>query len=424
MVFDAILSGKNSFDDVKEELRSRGHMRRDHDIKNMARHLERAGLVENYAPTEFGEKVKVFIRNTRNLPFDHQGNDRNVLDLVKLTGVEILRTFYRNGFLLSSFLKALQQPATNQMISARFFQNATSDGFYNINAETDYNDFVPSMKNFAVYLGFARRLEQRGKVELTPLAEEILNLDPAAISDRKRCDVELCRKICPAGAIFFDYIDGCVNCGLCARCCPKGATQCKDGKVQFNFSKCSPQSPNVPFKTCGLNLNLNEIIGSERTMQQWIVNLLRICKLKAIVPGPGEKPDIVLNRVQNSTVFECKNSPITGRKLERLGRQLKRYMNQELIRAMEDDLNTQWAFPLEKPDVFFVCAPERSSVEEIIGDIGSRLHYPLSFISSEAFFELHKKVMKKAEIDRNDLIQLFSRKRYNISDDLINIVNA
>ena len=72
------------------------------------------------------------------------------------------------------------------------------------------------------------------------------------------------------------------------------------------------------YSACKLKPNLNEIIGSEKTMQRWIVSLLRICKIKSMIPGPGTKPDIVVNRGVNSSIIECKNEPIRGKKIKAL----------------------------------------------------------------------------------------------------------
>lgn len=424
VILDTIYSGKDSFEAIRDEMRARGHKRKDHDVKFMIRTLERVGLVEDHVPTEFGVKVKAFmssLKQTQN-NFSSESNSRNSIDdLLKITGAEILTEFYRKGFLLSSFLKALQNPGSNQMIAARFFKEANDDGFYNICAETDYNDFVPSMKNFAVYLGFAKRTQARGVVELTPIANEILNLESTTIVDRKKCDVEVCRKICPAGAIYCDYISGCVNCGLCARCCPYGAAQCDESHVTFDFVQCTNHPAQRASISCKLKPNLNEIIGSERTMQQWIVSLLKICKLSAMIPGPGSKPDIVLNREKNSAIIECKNEPIRGKKLGALQNQLEMYMETDVIQKTRDDLLNQWQFSMQEPDVFFICAPDGSSIDAILGFEG--FTFPLGFVSTNVLFELHKQLLKRKEIQSTRILEAFSLKNTDISGELLKAIS-
>jgi Fe-S-cluster-containing dehydrogenase component len=386
----------------------------------MMRTLERVGLVKDAVPTEFGSKVQAFMQLAKG---QGSGTGRGhvaapgVDTLIRITGKEILKQFYQEGLLLSSFLKALQDPAPNPLIAAKFFQEANKDGFYNLNAETDCNDFVPSMKNFAVYLGFANPTGTRGKVELAPITSEILQLESAEITDRKRCDVETCRKVCPAGAIYCDHIAGCVNCGLCARCCPYGAVRCDATTVDFKFELCTRQAPQTVVNECHLSPDVNEIIGSERTMQHWIVNLLRICKLKAAIPGPGNKPDVVVNRTVKSTVIECKNEPVRGKKIDALKRQLESYMTPEVIKKTKDDLITQWSFPMQDPDVFFVCAPGESDVDKILGMAG--FAYPVGFISSKAILELHKRILMRKAVPGIELEKLFSQRNEDISGDLV-----
>lgn len=424
VILDTIFAGKNSFEAIRDEMQARGHKRKDHDIRFMIRTLERVGLVKDHEPTEFGLKVKTFmttVKRVQAVPASDRSGGSDVHELLKINGGEILKELYRKGFLLSSFLKALDKPGPNQMIAARFFQEAMGDGFFNFNAETDYNDFVPSMKNIAVYLGFAEATSTRGLVQLTPLATEILDVESSIISDRKKCDVETCRKICPAGAIYCDYIYGCVNCGLCARCCPYGAARCDDSRVNFDFNICLRHPGLKSSKVCNLRPDVKEIIGEERTMQQWIVSLLRICKVKSAIPGPGNKPDIVVNRETKSTIIECKNEPIRGKKLDALKHQLSMYMQIDILEKTKDDLLNQWQFSMNEPDVFFVCAPAESAVDKILGFTG--FSFPVAFVSSSAIFELHKQVLRRKTIDGNRLVNLLSTKNEDISGDLVQAIS-
>lgn len=422
VVFDIIASGHDTFEKTKREMKTRGHKRRDSDIKYMASYLERIDLVEDYELTDFGKTVKSFAE-AMNFIVKEKEKGRKIPKLfvqeATQKGKHILSTLYRQGFLLLPFLKAINEPRVNKMIAARFFQECMNLGYYNINAETDYNDFVPAMKNFAVYLGFAERLSARGKVMLSDFAREILNLEQEIIKDRKKCDVELCRQVCPAGAIHCDYIKNCINCGLCARCCPYGAISCSSSSVDFNFSICETHHNTIRPNICNLKPDLDEMIAYEPYMQQWILNLLKINKIEAIIPGPGRKPDIVINRAQNSTIIECKNDPITGKKLERLKKQLNMYMEVDNIADLKDYL-TNWNFNLRDPDVYFLIAPEKTDVHEFFNIVRGKLPYPVSFISTEALFTVHKKILKKKRLDSDYLVNMFELTDRDLSTEIIN----
>ena len=421
-IFDILYTGKKSFEEIKDAMRQRGHQRQDHDIRYMINTLERIGLIINCEPTEFGLKVKVFVNAIKGNETKQLSHD-NQMTLLKIVGKEILKEFFQKGFLLSAFLSALSEKAPNQVIAARFFEEAKKCGFYNINAETDFNDFVPSMKNFAVYLGFADRNDKRGEVVLTALAREILRLEAGTITERKQCQEELCRKICPAAAIYTDYIAGCVKCGLCVRCCPYGAVTCTPSNINFNFELCVMKPKERKVTSCQLSPNLNEIIGLERTMQHWIVNLFRILKLEAIVPGPGTKPDIVLNRKNNATIFECKNEPITGKKVGALKEQLLKYMQQNIIDSTRQYLNL-WNFQMKKPDIFFLSAPENSEISQILKNEENLFSFPVSFVSSNAIFELHKAILKHKEVRPDQILELFAEKNIDISSRLISTIST
>jgi len=421
-ILDIIYTGKKSFEEIKDAMRQRGHQRQDHDIRYMINTLERIGLIINYEPTEFGLKVKAFVNAIKGNETKQLFHD-NQMTLPKIVGKEILKEFFQKGFLLSAFLSALSEKAPNQVIAARFFEEAKKYGFYNINAETDFNDFVPSMKNFAVYLGFAERTDKRGEVVLTAPTREILRLKAGTITERKQCQEEFCRKICPAAAIYADYIAGCVKCGLCVRCCPYGAATCTQSNINFNFELCVMEQKERKVTSCQLSPNLNEIIGLERTMQHWIVNLFRILNLEAIVPGPGTKPDIVLNRKNNATIFECKNEPITGKKVGALKEQLLKYMQQNIIDSTRQYLNL-WNFKMKKPDIFFLSAPENSEISQILKNEENLFSFPVSFVSSKAIFELHKAVLKHKEVRPDQILELFAEKNIDISSRLITTIST
>ena len=92
-------------------------------------------------------------------------------------------------------------------------------------------------------------------------------------------------------------------------------------------------------------------------------------------------------------------------------------MSDDVLQKTGDDLRTLCEFPMQEPDVFFVCAPDDSSVDEILNLPDAR--FPLSFIPTSIFFELHKALLKRKEIDGEAILQLFSIKNQAISNDLI-----
>jgi Fe-S-cluster-containing hydrogenase component 2 len=425
-VLDLIYEGRDTFEKIKVGMFERSHRRKDHDIRYMIRALERIGLIEDHMPTEFGDKVAAFMK--LNKSYTTHASNSAIQEMLKINGSEILKEFYKKGFLLVPFLNAVLEPATNQIIAARFFIEAEKAGVYGLNAETDYNDFVPAMKNFAIYLGFAERGPSRGRIILTDLTKSILDIHSETILERQKCDTEICRKICPAVAIRHDHIEGCVNCGLCARCCPYGGVICNSSEVQFDFSICGTHLTNhissiQPTYICRLQPNLQEIIGSEINMQRWIVSLLKICKIKAIVPGPGEKPDIAINRNQNSCIVECKNNPITSKRLNKLEAQLVRYMDPSNLRNLSEDLHQTWQFDLLQPDVFIVAAPEKSDVPYILDSIASQLDFPLSFLSTESIFQLHNATLKNSFPTAAEILKIFSQKSIDLSPLIIEAIH-
>ena len=209
------------------------------------------GLVEQYQPTQCGRKSRRSCRSVQEQKgakapdngTDDRGSRKSrapVMDLLLLINAkEILKQFYHNGLPLDSFLKALDQPETNQIAAVRFFHEASEDGFPNLNAETDYNDFVPSMKNFACYLGFAEATGARGRGAFTPIARQVLELESGEIAVRSRCDVEICRKVCPAEAYPCRLYKRMRELRPLCPCCPYNAVRCEESKVDFNFLACT-----------------------------------------------------------------------------------------------------------------------------------------------------------------------------------------
>ncbi|MHA1793281.1 MAG: hypothetical protein ACTSVI_11595 [Promethearchaeota archaeon] len=153
------------------------------------------------------------------------------------------------------------------------------------------------------------------------------------------------------------------------------------------------------------------------------MSLFKICKLNAIVPGPGEPLDIVLNRNDFSTIFECRNEPIRGKRLTRLKGQLKRYMARDIVNDTRNYLSEHWNFQMNAVDVFFVSASKNSKIESIIQGESDGIVFPMSFISTEAFFEMHKVLIKKQKLEKEKIMNLFSRKGEDISFQFMEVVH-
>ncbi len=409
VVWDSILAGHNSFAAIKQDLQQRGHHRQDHDIQGMVGHLERVGLVQDYQSTDFGRIVEVL--NHRDLPVANR----------KVIAHQVLDGFIRQGFLLRPFLAAFaEHPTSNKELAARFFPKARFEGYYNLNAETDYNDFVPAMKNFLRYLGF---LEENG-FTLTDLGTAVLTPEEhEEKSTRFTCGAEYCRRVCPANAIHSSFVQGCVNCLLCLRCCPYGAVSIKKNSITINFNQCvaaSQQKSRDPtlnaISTVQNAPDAHLITSDEGVLQNWLATTFKILHLQATVVGPGEKPDLALNlglipslsrstippkineshtpttNGLTSAIFECKKDPITGKRVPKVRQQLERYMQPQLIEEVKNYLEDILDFSLAPPQTFIILAPAASEVRKIL-DITSNLPYPVSFVSFEAMLRIYKNLV-------------------------------
>ena len=421
VVWDSILTGNHSFEMVKQDLQQRGHHRQDHDIRAMVGHLERVGIVREYQPTDFGRLVEVL--NHRTLPVQNR----------KIIAQQVLEGFIRQGFLLRPFLAAFaDHPTSNKGVAAHFFPKARLEGYYNLNAETDYNDFVPAMKNFLRYLGFLAEkrfaLTDLGKAVLAPEEHD-------EKTTRFTCGVEYCRRVCPANAIHASFVQGCVNCLLCLRCCPYGAVTYNNGSIAINFDQCvaagqnalkrpilavqgaphnhiqQPASGNITTILSSPDAHL--ITSDEGVLQNWLASTFKILHLHATVMGPGEQPDLAVNLgpkpelhtqlksddeansypsntdETRSALFECKKDPITGKKVPRIRQQLERYMQPSLLEEVRTYLGDVLGFSLAPPQNFIVFAPAASEVRNIL-DVTSNLPYPVSFVSFEAMLSIYK----------------------------------
>jgi hypothetical protein len=445
-VWDCILGGRDSFESVRQEMQSRGHRRKDHDIRNMVSHLARVGLVQDYQPTDFGRIVEVLAR--RDLPVPNR---------VALTR-QVLDGFMERGFLLRPFLSAFfDRPSSNKTLAAYFFRKARDEGYYNLNAETDYNDFVPAMKNVLRYLGL---VESRG-FALTSLGEAVLQPNLLEESPaRSTCGPEWCRRVCPASAIHANFVQGCVNCLLCVRCCPFGAAQVANGQINIDFMRCAAvgqqfglgrNSASIALVSDPYFVKLDgavvraipEILspsllsGEEGILQNWLGSTLRILDLQATVLGPGEQPDLAVNlgvtrHPQNdssqiipsgSAIFECKKDPVTGKKVGKVVQQLERYMQANIIQKVTEYLDEVLGFKLSDPQNFILFAPGSSTVDDILA-LTEILPYPVSFVSYEAMLAIYKGlVLRTLKPDPQILWDIFGTPREDLSPNILQLVS-
>ncbi len=406
VIWDSILAGHHSFDAIKKDLQQRGYHRQDHDIRGMLGQLERVGLVREYIPTDFGRIVEIL--NHRELPLVNR----------KAFAHQVLEGFIQQGFLLRPFLATFaDHPASNKNVAARFFPKARVEGYYNLNAETDYNDFVPAMKNFLRYLGF---LEENG-FALTELGKAVLAPEKhEETPTRFTCGVEYCRRVCPANAIHASFVQGCVNCLLCLRCCPYRAVTFRNDTIAIDFKRCvaarkntQQRDPEGEIPLIPHQFDAHLIASDEGVLQNWLASTFKILHLQATVVGPGEKPDLAVNlgpkiNADNltrpskatqlsiatpmdikSAIFECKKDPITGKRVPRIRQQLERYMQPAILEETRNYLNDVLRFNLATPQNFIVLAPRSSEIRNIL-DTTSDLTYPVSFVSFEAILAIYK----------------------------------
>ncbi len=441
VIWDSILAGHHNFEAVKQDLQQRGHHRQDHDIRGMIGQLERVGLVQDYQPTDFGRIIEVL--NHRALPVANR----------KAIAHQVLDGFIRQGFLLRPFLATFaDHPTSNKEVAARFFPKARLEGYYNLNAETDYNDFVPAMKNFLRYLGF---LEEKG-FALTDLGKAVLTPEEhEEKATRFTCGVEYCRRVCPANAIHASFVQGCVNCLLCLRCCPYNAVSIKNNVVTINFNLCvaaGQQKTNIPASNAISTIqnapDSHLIASDEGVLQNWLASSFKILHLQATVMGPGEKPDLAVNlgpdlakskisivpnhnfqtsnsnsTSTSSAIFECKKDPITGKKVNKIRQQLERYMQPEILKNIQNYLGEVLGFSLASPQNFIVFAPSASDVRKILVNTDD-LPFPVSYISYESMVTIYKElILQKKSVQLEQLWSILRTPREDLSPKIIDLID-
>jgi len=79
---------------------------------------------------------------------------------------------------------------------------------------------------------------------------------------------------------------------------------------------------------------------------------------------------------------------------------------------------------MKKPDIFFVSAPETSEINKILKNGENLFSFPVSFVSSNAIFELHKAILKHKEVRPDQILELFAEKNIDISSRLITTINT
>lgn len=356
----------NSFEELVEKFKARGHKRKENDIKTMLTQAEHAGLIQDWRLYEQFKDLELLDPNT---------TDTYVVRKV----IQMLEYLNQNHLMVIPFLEAVEEvPSNAGAIAARAGEKCRNFGYYHVRVDKDDN--TPAMKNFLAYMRLMKA--GRGKYQLTPLGEKVVQhfKEPTALqTKRAQCDREICREICPADVIGpYEISTACVSCGLCMKACPYGGIDVINGRFTIDPFVCSSQSGSRKKTVAG---SLSLILGQEEIMQNWLVSLFRLGRWQATIPGVGHYPDVVL--INKPIWFECKTANQTKKTLMRVLDQIKGYQTSESINQTIDQVRQHTGKSLNPPSLFLLCAPASSDVRTFL-DKSSTFSVPTGFLSAEA----------------------------------------
>ncbi len=360
-----------------------GRNRKSSDIRGIINSLEKSGFLDKNS-LKLSNLMRLIDRDNPNTKDIYIAN--NYLDML-----------HKNGLAILPFLNAVRKfPDNSQLIATDTVSNGPEFGYHNLRPG---NDVVAAMGNFADTFGLlASRSSKKGKYQLSPLGEKLLDTGIKLSKNRINCDLdEPCRKLCPSNAISFDKISmiNCIECGICTIGCNYGAINIKCNHIiELNTDICKISQGNSSYLGY---CDPEKIYADELILQNWIKSLLNTGELPTEIPGIGEYPDLVTNT--SSSFIEVKKNRITEKTVDKHIIQVLRYQADEIITRTRDKLRKK-KFDVDKPDKFVFIARDSSNTEKFLNEIKNKKpEIPVTFISIENLLYLNNLIVDGININ-------------------------